>query len=42
MTSKTSEMLNPYRESKIAHAMKGKRTVHKISFTPSSANPGES
>ena len=36
MANKTSEMLDPYRESKIAQAMEGERTVHRITFTPSS------
>ena len=37
----TSNMFNPERVPKIERGLKGARTVHRVTFTPSSANPGD-
>ena len=37
----TSEIINPNFEEKIANALKADRTVHRVTFNPNKASPGE-
>ena len=38
----TSEIINPNFEEKISNALKADRTVHRVTFNPNKASPGES
>ena len=37
----TSEIINPNFEEKISNALKADRTVHRVTFNPNKASPGE-